>query len=707
VASGGTGAVCPGFDTMSSFDAAPGSASSPQTRLRLLAAHLVASDPGGLARRRASRGTLSFLLTLLLIWVASLIVHQPVMTMALGFPVSIFACVVVKEQDKTARLIATLGLVAASGLSFAASALITNAWVNHAAFVALVFAVVYARRWGSLWSAIGFGVFVSFFFGAFLAPPPAALPLHLLGLLFAAVAALLIQFVVLPHDAAAALDRAMSAIRQRLALLLVPLERFCAARRWRDQDMQTLRSQLDLLKISIATAKAQLDATDGGWRNSTDLSFHLFEVEAAAERLVRLATHEGEGAANPRTRRRASALRAWLMKGARKPLVLPRAHGVLGEAMEELHDSVVRLRESRARGQTEGAAVADDGRGQRTPEKQHGLSPNLRLAIQASAACALAVIGGELLSSKRWYWALITAFVMFANTSSRGDALFKSIERVIGTFAGVLVGSALVWLVGGHWFLELALLPATIFLTFYFFTDRYSVMVFFLTLMLALLYSLLHRFSIGVLWLRLGETAVGATAGILVSSLLLPRATRSHVRESLLGLIEATSALVDAAVERLATGDGRLLATHNRDFDAAYAAMRDAIRPLWLDRFGGGAELHDAVGEGLRSCSYWVHQLGLASRGGDRPATDAAGQALRWHRDRLQRRLDRLRQRVNAGETQSGGDRDGDPASGRPPRSADERFDTAMRALRSISAAFNHIGDAVVAGGHRVPFFRY
>jgi len=678
-----------------------------RARLKLAVARVIASDPGGLALRRALRGTLSFLLTLLLIWGTGSVIGKPVMAMALGFPVSIFACVVVREHAAGRRLLATLGLAVGAAVSFSASALITNAWINHGVFVALVFVVVLMRGRGSVWAAAGFGAFVSFFFGAFLAPPPAALAWHLLGLLIATGAALLIQFAVIPHSAGAALDRAMAAIRQRLALLLVPIEQFCAPGHWRDSDKQRLRAQVDLLKTSIATARTQLDATDGGWRGRSGLSFHLFEVEAAAERLARLALQEGEATVTAQTGARASALRDWLVAGAHRPLDLPEAPGLIGEALEELRDAMQRLRNARANDTEKQAPVRQDDVKGREPDKQHGLSPALRLAIQTSSACALAVVGGEWLSPQRWYWAVITVFVMFSNTSSRGDALFKSLQRVAGTVAGVVAGIALVWLVGGAQTLEFALLPTAIFLTFYFFTDRYGVMVFFLTVMLALLYALLDRFSPGVLWLRLEETAVGAVSGVLVSAVLLPRQTRDQVRERFDDLVQATRTFCDAAVERLAEGHGHALGAHTRDFEDAYAAMRDAIGPLRLDRLGGGAELYGTLSDGLRSCSYWVHELALAGRGSGGPASDADKRSLLWHRDRFGRRLNRLRRRLDAGETRAVPDHGGGHAEGRPPRSPDDRLNIATRALRNISTALNHLGNAIVSGEHDVTFFRY
>ena len=53
------------------------------------------------------------------------------------------------------------------------------------------------------------------------------------------------------------------------------------------------------------------------------------------------------------------------------------------------------------------------------------LALTTRQAVQVGVATSLAIVGGELISPSRWYWAVIAAFVVFAGTSSRGDVLTR------------------------------------------------------------------------------------------------------------------------------------------------------------------------------------------------------------------------------------------------------------------------------------------
>ena len=74
---------------------------------------------------------------------------------------------------------------------------------------------------------------------------------------------------------------------------------------------------------------------------------------------------------------------------------------------------------------------------------------------------------GELVSPARWYWAVLTAFVVFAGTSNRGDVLSRGWQRLVGTIGGVLAGMGLAVLVSGHELLALLALFGYAFLALY------------------------------------------------------------------------------------------------------------------------------------------------------------------------------------------------------------------------------------------------
>ena len=68
-------------------------------------------------------------------------------------------------------------------------------------------------------------------------------------------------------------------------------------------------------------------------------------------------------------------------------------------------------------GGSDDGEVAFDAAPDAEPDR---LRPHTRQAIQVAVATALAILAGNLLSETRWYWAYITALVVFLGTESRG-----------------------------------------------------------------------------------------------------------------------------------------------------------------------------------------------------------------------------------------------------------------------------------------------
>ena len=89
------------------------------------------------------------------------------------------------------------------------------------------------------------------------------------------------------------------------------------------------------------------------------------------------------------------------------------------------------------------------------------LAPNVRVAIQMAIAVGASILVGEILSGRRFYWAVIAAFVTFMGANSATEQVRKGVNRVIGTAVGAVVGALLAHLVGDRGWLAVAwLLPA-------------------------------------------------------------------------------------------------------------------------------------------------------------------------------------------------------------------------------------------------------
>ncbi|MGW6267596.1 MULTISPECIES: FUSC family protein [unclassified Streptomyces] len=206
--------------------------------------------------------------------------------------------------------------------------------------------------------------------------------------------------------------------------------------------------------------------------------------------------------------------------------------------------------------------------------------PTTRAAFQVSVGSTLAIIGGEFLSTQRWYWAVLTCWVVFLNTASTGEILVKGYRRLLGTVLGVVAGVALAGLVGNHTWVAFALVLLFIFAMFFTAPLSYALMSFFVTAMLGLLYTLLNTYSLSVLWLRIEETALGAACGIIAAVLVLPVHTDRRTDDLLNTVLDRLADVISASVEQLSGGPAADLLDKARDLDTALDDLRASIQPL-------------------------------------------------------------------------------------------------------------------------------
>ncbi|MFB6680098.1 FUSC family protein [Streptomyces sp. NPDC056390] len=223
-------------------------------------------------------------------------------------------------------------------------------------------------------------------------------------------------------------------------------------------------------------------------------------------------------------------------------------------------------------GAEQGEDEADDRTGLRRP--------TTRAAFQVAVGSSLAIVGGEFLSSQRWYWAVLTCWVVFLNTASTGEILVKGYRRLLGTVFGVVAGVALAGVVGNHTWTAFALVLVFIFAMFFTAPLSYALMSFFVTAMLGLLYTLLNTYSLDVLVLRIEETALGAACGIVAAVLVLPVHTDRRTDELLSTVLVRLGDVVSAAVEQLSGGPAVDLLDKARDLDTALDDLRASTKPL-------------------------------------------------------------------------------------------------------------------------------
>jgi uncharacterized membrane protein YgaE (UPF0421/DUF939 family) len=234
------------------------------------------------------------------------------------------------------------------------------------------------------------------------------------------------------------------------------------------------------------------------------------------------------------------------------------------------------------------------------PGDRSGLALYTRTAIQMGVAVGAAIALGDLLSGRRFYWAVIAAFVAFMGANNSGEQIRKALLRVAGTVAGVAVGSLLVAAVGHHTGWSIAVILAALFFGFYLMRINYAFMVIGVTVMVAQLYVQFGEFSDSLLLLRVEETAVGGAVAIVVVLLVLPLRTRRVLRVAVRDQVQAVGRLAGHASDRLLGEDlaaGAALRSDARAVDAAYQAVAATAHPLRRGLFG---DLDGDVGRAVR-----------------------------------------------------------------------------------------------------------
>jgi uncharacterized membrane protein YccC len=169
-----------------------------------------------------------------------------------------------------------------------------------------------------------------------------------------------------------------------------------------------------------------------------------------------------------------------------------------------------------------------------------------------------------------------------------------------------------------------------LFCAFYFKGVTYSLMTFWITTMLALLYGLLGEFSYGVLMQRIEETALGAVIGIAVAILVLPTNARTAIADDTRAFLTALSSLIEISVSTMFCDAETVSPTEQaRQLDHSLQQFRVTAKPLLAGV--GGLASRRSIRRGLRlftACDRYGRSLARSSEQyedpvGSQPQADA------------------------------------------------------------------------------------
>ncbi|MFF7487182.1 FUSC family protein [Streptomyces luteogriseus] len=670
---------------------------------------IAASDPGLLRLTAGLRTVGAIALTLAVLAPLGADVHLLVAG-AMAAMVATFA--IREKQLGAQAVTLALGLPVALASVSLGAVLNTRLVVGDVFFVVLIFCAVYGRRFGDRGTALGLIGFQVYFLSLFVGATPETLPRLCGAMALAFCSSALMRFAVVPATPAGVLLRLRLAFRARLAQLVsAQIELLDAPADEMDKALEAVREGTARLHETAMMIQGRLEEGTPDESAARLVQRRIADAEIAAERLglLLLTARSAERAdtltlhlpgapapslagpavpdeAGATLRRDLQALHALVLRagsgdtgtglahvrnrllGYRDEENLPPASAAVQDVFRGIGESaraVMGLRialdgpqdesddtpaTARSREELDAEDAAIDGGGEEAvPEEETGLRrPTTRAAVQVAVGSSLAIVGGELLSTQRWYWAVLTCWIVFLNTASTGEILVKGYRRLLGTVFGVVAGILLAGLVGQHTWTAFALVLVLIFAMFYSAPLSYTLMSFFVTAMLGLLYTLLHTYSLDVLVLRIEETALGAACGVVAAALVLPVRTDRRTNELLGTVLERLAEVTEAAVGQLSGGPADELLDKARDLDQALADLRAATQPLIHPVTPLRTRRHTAryVVALLETCAYHARTLAATAELLPTHPSIAADPRLRGAAGRTVRNIETIAVRV-------------------------------------------------------------
>ncbi|MGW7610893.1 FUSC family protein [Streptomyces sp. NPDC054766] len=668
-----------------------------------------ASDPGLLRLMAGLRTVVAVALALAVLGLHGADVAQmvPGATTAM---VATFA-IKEKQRREQARTLA-LGLpVAVLAMSLGAL-LSSHVVAGDVCFIALIFVAVYCRRYGDRGTALGLIGFQIYFISLFLGAGVADLPGLYATLAIAFACSAVARFVLVVETPERVLKRLRKAFRARVGQLVsAQAELLDADRDGVEEALDDVRLHTARLHESAMMIQSRLGEGTSDSTTASLLQRRIADAEIAAERLglLILTARSAESAdtltlhlphaplPEPGDRLRAQddttatlrrdldALRLLVTRpssgedgagvaqlrnrllGYRDEKNLPPAPAAVQDVFRGIGEaarSALGLRlaldgpadesddspeTTRSREELDAEDVAIVAEVEQDEPHPRGLDrPTTRAAVQVSAGSALAIVGGELLFPQRWYWAVLTCWVVFLNTSSTGEILVKGYRRLLGTVLGVIAGVALAGVVGDHTWTAFALVLLFIFAMYFTGPVSYALQSFFVTAMLGLLYTVLNTYSSAVLVLRIEETALGAVCGVIAAALVLPVPTDRRTDELLATVLTRLGDVSGAAVEQLSGGIALDLLDKARDLDAALDDLRASTKPLTHPITPWRARRQTAryIVALLETCAYHARSLAATAELVPSSTTVAADPRLKLAGSRIGHNIDILVARV-------------------------------------------------------------
>jgi uncharacterized membrane protein YccC len=548
------------------------------------------TDPGLTRLHNAAGVALTVLIAAIAAVIALPLLHASPGLVMVAFFLSLQAAVAVKDADLRSRTITTALLPIPALIGIAVPALLhAHRSLAIVGFTLVAGLATWLRRYGPRGSALGTLAFFGYFFSLLLELTPTQLPDIAVLVLIAVGSALLVRGVVLrdfPRPeihlirrqirtaAAAAIDVAADpdSTREHILSALARVDTDAVAiADWQSR----YRTETWIDATADELARTALDARAAislACRSLAELKRKVPDrpvaVSSALEDL-RLTLHGTDRSLFAQFALEHADTAA---PGGRTVIVLARA--TLAQAKLDGIDL------DHPYSGTPVTVIEPDGAGAAKP----GAAPSgsfwerwhvqTRIALQVMVATALATVVGEMISASRWYWAVLTSFIVFVGTTSRAAILTRALRRVLGTGIGVVAGIGVVLLAHHHTGVLMVVCVLCVFGMFYLGPLNYALMALFVTVLLLSLSGITGAFDEQVILWRLEETAVGALIGVSCAYLVFSKSSMPELQANVNAYFDALNRAVDETVTALTTNErvGAVL-TVAANLDAAEQKM--------------------------------------------------------------------------------------------------------------------------------------
>ena len=577
--------------------------------------YILAADPGRVGLRLGLRVVLTAVAVGATLFILDRWLSLPAAAYTLGLISAIQGAAQIRDATASAR--AVTGLCAAISGFVAIAAII---YVEHSllyidlVLLTVVFLAIYARRFGPRGQAVGVFTFMCSVVGSFLRAPETDLKEIALALAISVLTAHIIRNFVVPDTVSRDFRRVVNAT----LLISQDLQRAIGAARGSSGNggLKDVFVGMGRLRNAILLCESYLPhhAQGEDAESASSMSSRLLDVQLAAETAIEC------------------CLPPSAQRSAPEAGDLQRALADLEEAGEAMRTALRDLPPSFPSQPAPGPAMPTSAL---LPKRGEWLKDEpLRLALQVTLACAIAMAVGELLSSERWFWAVMAAFLIFMNTQSSGAVAARGIARSLGTAVGIVVGIALATLIHGNPYWTIPIVVFSIFMAFFLMRISYTGMNLFINITIALIYGFIGIFTPELLVLRLVETAVGAASGVLVALMVLPVSPARRARQANKKLVGALLGLIERVIDPADPKSPKSVAAAVSAVDKAYADVLTAFEPVRMAWTFGGPNVKTA--ETLRQAYLMTHSAHLLEHSfrDAQPNGDEA-RFLRLIRDRL------------------------------------------------------------------------